>query len=69
RMGVRRIEEFYQKICASIRDAAPDARLTAIVSKPTIFGRALESAGYIVESRRQIMYGRLNAFIIMATPE
>ena len=68
RMGVRRIEEFYQKICASIRDAAPDARLTAIVSKPTIFGRALESAGYIVESRRQIMYGKLNAFIIMATP-
>ena len=68
RMGVRRIEEFYQKVCASIRSAAPDARVTAIVSKPMIFGRALESAGYVIESRRQIMYGRLNAFIVMATP-
>jgi len=66
RMGVRKIEEFYQKVCTSIRSAAPDARLTAIVSKPVIFGRALESAGYVIESRRQIMYGRLNAFIIMA---
>jgi len=68
RMGVRKIEEFYQKVCTSIRNAAPDARLTAIVSKPVVFGRALESAGYIIESRRQIMYGKLNAFIIMATP-
>jgi hypothetical protein len=33
-----------------------------------IFGRALESAGYIIDSRRQIMYGRLNVSIIMATP-
>jgi len=66
RMGVRRIEEFYQKVCTSIRSAAPDARLTAIVSKPVIFGRALESAGYVIGSRRQVMYGGLNAFIIMA---
>lgn len=68
RMGVRKIEEFYRRVCASIRDAAPDARLTVIVSKPVVFGRALEEAGYAVESRRQIMYGRLSAFIIMAIP-
>jgi 23S rRNA G2445 N2-methylase RlmL len=68
RMGVRRVEGFYRGVCASIRGAAPDAKLTAIVSKPMIFGRALESAGYIIDSRRQIMYGRLNVSIIMATP-
>ena len=67
RMGIRKIREFYERACKSIREASPEAKLTAIVSKPTIFGRALEAAGYQVTAKRQIMYGRLNAFIIMAT--
>ncbi|RLG03094.1 MAG: hypothetical protein DRN61_05375 [Thaumarchaeota archaeon] len=67
RMGIRKIREFYEKACRSIHEVSPEAKLTAIVSKPTIFGRALEAAGYQVTAKRQIMYGRLNAFIIMAT--
>ncbi len=67
RMGIRKIREFYERACKSIREVSPEAKLTAIVSKPTIFGRALEAAGYQVTAKRQIMYGRLNAFIIMAT--
>lgn len=68
RMGVKRILEFYEKACRSVHEASPEARLTAIVSKPTIFGKALKAAGYQIKAKRQIMYGRLNAFIIMATP-
>jgi len=67
RMGVRRIERFYERVCRSISEAFSAAKLTAIVSKPAIFGRALESAGYSIIAKRQIMYGRLNAFVIMAT--
>ncbi len=66
RMGIRKIEEFYEKACRAIAEAAPSARLTAIVSKPTIFARALEKAGYEITFRRQIMYGRLNAFVVSA---
>ncbi len=68
RMGIRKVEKFYQRICTSIHNAAPDAKLTTIVSKPVVFRRALEMAGYVIELIKQIIYGRLNAFIIMATP-
>jgi len=67
RMGIKRIADFYEKACKSISEASPNAKLTAIVSKPMIFGRALESAGYDIIAKRRIMYGRLNAYVIMAT--
>ena len=66
RMGIKRIKEFYERACRAIAEAAPSGRLTAIVSKPTVFARALEKAGYEIVFRRQIMYGRLNAFVISA---
>ena len=66
RMGVRKIEKFYERVCRTIAEAVSEAKLTAIVSKPTIFGRALEKAGYQIVFKRQIIYGKLNAFIISA---
>ena len=66
RMGIRKIEEFYERVCKVLAEAAPNAKLTVIVSKPTIFGRALEKAGYQTTFKRQIVYGKLNAFIISA---
>ena len=66
RMGIRKIEKFYERVCKMIAGVAPNAKLTVIVSKPTIFGRALEKAGYQTTFKRQIVYGKLNAFIISA---
>ncbi|MCS7133000.1 MAG: tRNA (guanine(6)-N2)-methyltransferase [Nitrososphaeria archaeon] len=66
RMGISRIREFYEGVCAGLSKAAPKARLTAIVSKPGIFSKALEKAGYTVLSKTPIVYGKLNAVIISA---
>jgi len=66
RMGIRKIREFYEGVCASLADAAPSSRLTAIVSKPGIFSKALEKAGYSILSKTPVVYGRLNAVIISA---
>lgn len=66
RMGVKDIERFYKRFLESLGKAAPKAKLTAIVSKPTLFSRALESSGYQQLRRREVMYGRLRATIISA---
>ena len=66
RMGIRDIETFYLKFLESLRKAAPSARLTAIVSKPTVFSRALQASGYQTLFERPVMYGRLKAVIFGA---
>lgn len=68
RMGVRNPQEFYRRFLRSLRAAAPEAKLTAIVSKPVIFTRALTSEGYQPTQTRQINYGRIRATIISAQP-
>lgn len=66
RMGVRDITSFYRKFVRSVRESAPGSRLTVIVSKPTLFSRILGDEGYSVISSREVMYGRLRAYIISA---
>ena len=66
RMGIRRIREFYEEVCRNLAEAAPKSKLTVIVSKPGMFSKALEKAGYSILSRTPVVYGRLNAMIISA---
>jgi len=66
RMGVSKIREFYERTCTCLAEAAPAAKLTAIVSKPGIFSKALQKASYQVTETIPIVYGRLNAVIIKA---
>ncbi len=66
RMGIRKIKEFYENACKRIADAAPGSKLTAVVSKPGAFSKALQKAGYIVKKEIPVVYGRLNAVIISA---
>ncbi len=66
RMGVSDIERFYQRFLESLGKAAPNAKLTAIVSKPTVFARTLQKTGYQATSTRQTMHGTLRATIITA---
>lgn len=68
RMGIRYIAAFYRRFLESLREAAPVAHLTAIVSKPTLFTQILREKGYTPIQRREIMYGRLKATIIKAEP-
>jgi len=66
RMGISGISEFYERVCRSLAEAAPTAEVTVIVSKPGVFGRALQRAGYQLLESIPIVYGRLNAMIIRA---
>ncbi len=66
RMGISDIERFYQRFLESLGRAAPNAKLTAIVSKPTVFTRTLQKTSYQATSSRQTMHGTLRATIITA---
>ena len=66
RMGISKIREFYERACKCLAEAAPTAKLTVIVSKPGVFSKALQKAGYQILEKIQIVYGRLNATIISA---
>jgi len=64
RMGIRNIKEFYRRVCRCLAEASPTSTLTVIVSKPTLFSRALAEAGYDVIRRIEVLYGRIRATII-----
>ncbi|MEM0080101.1 MAG: tRNA (guanine(6)-N2)-methyltransferase [Nitrososphaerota archaeon] len=66
RMGISNIEEFYRKFIKTIKKTVPDAKITIIISKPTLFTKILIEENYTVTHKREIMYGRLRTSILTA---